>query len=201
MRDSENIEQLAQLNPDYMGFIFYPKSKRYADARLTKETLDALPSSIKKVGVFVNYSPEQVDEVMQRYNFDFVQLHGDESPEVCQEIKALGYSVIKAFGVDESFDFNLLTPYKSYCDFFLFDTKGKDYGGHGVTYDWTILEKYDQSIPFFLSGGLSANNISEVKKLSNLNIHAVDVNSKFEIEPGYKNIDLLKKSVFEEFEK
>ena len=199
MRDSSNINELAKLNPDYMGFIFYPKSKRYADDVLEMEVLEALPNSIKKVGVFVNNSTEEVDEMMKKYAFDLVQLHGDESPEVCKEVKDLGYTVVKAFGVDESFDFDSLEPYKSYCDFFLFDTKGKDYGGHGITYDWTILEKYDQSVPFFLSGGLSADNIAEVKQLSKLNIHAVDVNSKFEIEPALKDIELLKGSVFKEF--
>ncbi len=198
MAKRDNIEALVKLSPDYIGFIFYPKSKRYAKGVVDKKVLARIPSFIKKVGVFVNYSAEQVDQIMKEYALDVVQLHGDESPEVCQAVKALGYTVIKAFGVDESFDFTSLASYITHCDFFLFDTKGKEYGGHGITYDWSILEKYDQSTPFFLSGGLNASNINEVKTFKNLNIHAVDVNSKFEIEPALKDVELLKNTVFKE---
>lgn len=108
----------------------------------------------------------------------------------------MGFKVIKAFGVGESFDFSTLNAYKNNVDFFLFDTKGKERGGNGVTFDWSLLKDYDNKIPFFLSGGLSAENLEELNGLEGMNLHAIDVNSKFEIEPGLKNIALLKEAVF-----
>lgn len=196
MQDPENIRELGELCPDYMGLIFYENSKRYAGATPSFAIDNALPDSVEKVGVFVNEEIEEIQALCEDYGIKIVQLHGDESPEFCGELKDKGFKVIKAFGVDEQFDFNTLAPYKNKVDFFLFDTKGKERGGNGVTFDWSILKKYDNSVPFFLSGGLSADNISEVLKLEGMNLHAVDVNSKFEIEAGIKNIELLKESVF-----
>jgi phosphoribosylanthranilate isomerase len=196
MRESQNISDLAKLNPDYMGFIFFGKSKRDVSETLNKSDLENLPRSIKKVGVFVNATLEEIKKHIITYQLDLVQLHGSETAELCLKIKNSGTQVIKAFSVDSSFDFASTTPYKASCDFFLFDTKGKEAGGNGFTFDWSILDNYDNEIPFLLSGGLDETNISAVNKLPHLNIHAVDVNSKFEIEPALKNIELLKKSVF-----
>ncbi len=196
MRDSNNIESLAKLKPDYLGFIFYSKSKRYAEGVLKKEALEALPASIQKVGVFVNTDTDEVADIMQTYGLDLVQLHGNESPEQCRELKSKGYKIIKAFSVGESFDFGVLEPYKTVCDFFLFDTKCEGYGGSGKTFDWSVLKGYDNELPIFMSGGLGPDNVASVKDLNWLNIHALDLNSKFEQEPGLKNVELLKESVF-----
>ena len=128
-----------------------------------------------------------------------MQLHGHETPEECEALQTLNLPIIKAFSVGDDFDFEQLIPYQEVCDFFLFDTKGKEYGGNGLTFDWTLLQKYNNKKPFFLSGGLDAQNISQVKELSSLNIYGLDVNSKFEIEPALKNISLLQNSVFKAF--
>jgi phosphoribosylanthranilate isomerase len=196
MRESQNIRDLAKLNPDYIGFIFFGKSKRDVTNNLQEADLEHLPKSIKKVGVFVNATFEEILQQVVSYKLDAVQLHGNESTELCLKIRNRGADVIKAFSVDSSFDFSVTIPYKTCCDYFLFDTKGEDAGGNGFTFDWSILDKYDNEIPFLLSGGLDDTNIAEVNKLTHLNIHAVDVNSKFELKPALKNISLLKESVF-----
>lgn len=192
MRDSGNIRQLLKLQPDYMGFIFYEKSKRFAP-ELDAELLNDFPSETKKVGVFVNASLEEVKGKVDRYGLDLVQLHGDESVEYVGDLFAAGIRVIKVFSVGDSFDFEQLKPYKGLVDFFLFDTKGKERGGNGVTFDWELLKAYDQSVPFFLSGGIDNENISALESLKGMNIHAIDVNSKYEIAPGLKDIEELKK--------
>lgn len=199
MRDTQNIQELALLNPDYMGFIFYPKSARYVVGKLDITIIKQISKNIQKVGVFVNATFSEIQQYVLDYQLDVLQLHGHETPTECEALKSLNLPIIKAFSVDESFDFDQLIPYEKVCDFFLFDTKGKEYGGNGFTFDWNILKKYNQSKPFFLSGGLDAQNILQVKELATLNIYGIDVNSKFEIEPAYKNISLLKNSVFKHF--
>jgi phosphoribosylanthranilate isomerase len=194
MKFTENIRQVANLKPDYMGFIFYTKSKRNVESNLDEQFLNSL-NTINRVGVFVNQEVEFIIEQAQRFGFKYIQLHGDESPEVCKKLKVEGLKVIKAFSVDESFDFSVTKPYKTVCDFFLFDTKGDNYGGTGKKFDWQILKKYDNELPFFLSGGIDLLQVEEIKKLEGLNIHAIDINSKFEIEPGLKDADKVKKFI------
>ncbi len=196
MRESTNIQELLELGLDYMGFIFFEKSKRNAEDLLDENLLNSFPSSTKKVGVFVNASKESILEQHAKYNFQCLQLHGSESPEFCASFPE--HEIVKAFGVDEDFDFKTLDAYKDVVDYFLFDTKTPLHGGSGLVFNWDKLKEYDQSKPFFLSGGLSADNIKEVLQYQEMNIHAVDVNSKFELEPGLKNIELLKDSVFKE---
>lgn len=188
MRDPANIAEVSALRPDYMGFIFYDKSPRYTGENFV---LPQLPISIKKVGVFVNETNERILTIVKKYNLDFVQLHGDESAEQCANLSDK-VSVIKAFSIDEDFAFESINPFKESVTYFLFDTKGKYYGGNSKTFNWKLLEKYDQQIPFFLSGGISVNNIEGVKSFANLNIHALDVNSGVEIDPGLKDIDRIK---------
>lgn len=193
MRSAENIQAVAELSPDFMGFIFYEKSPRSVINALDKETLESLPKSIKKIGVFVNASYEEIKKQLAEYQLDGVQLHGSESPELCLQIKQEDIFVFKAFSVDEHFDFDTTTPYKNTVDYFLFDTKGKTgYGGHGVAFDWNILEQYDNEIPFLLAGGVGLENIDEVKKRTHLNLLGIDVNSRFEIEPALKDVAKLK---------
>ncbi len=186
-RDPENIKQIAALKPDYLGFIFYAGSKRYVGEEFV---MPAISGDIKKVGVFVNAPASYIIEKIDRYKLDMIQLHGDEKPEFCEVLNHI-IPVVKAFGVDESFDLKILDAYKSGCSYFLFDTKSKAFGGSGNQFDWTILNNYDHALPFFLSGGIDLN---EVKKMANFKFRAfaIDVNSKFETEPGVKDIGKLK---------
>jgi phosphoribosylanthranilate isomerase len=186
-----NIEQIAQLDVDYLGFIFYPKSKRDVG-----EDFDLPPinNKIKKVGVFVNANLNYIIEKVKKYNLNAVQFHGDETVEYCKLAKEQlpKIEIIKAFGIDEQFNFDTLTPYVNHCDYFLFDTKTKEYGGSGHRFDWKILEKYNHALPYFLSGGIGLEEVEQIKKLK-LNLFAIDVNSKFEIEPGLKDVELIDK--------
>lgn len=190
MRDPENIIQVGELQPDYMGFIFYSKSKRFVgdDFIIPEE----LPKSIKKVGVFVNEATDKIMELVARHKLDFVQLHGAESVDQCEELKANKMGVIKVFSMDQQFDFAEVKHYQKVVDFFLFDTKSEGFGGSGKTFDWSLLEKYDQGVPFFLSGGLSSENIVDAQDLKSMNLHALDVNSGVELSPGVKDIDKIK---------
>lgn len=195
MRETSNIAHLQLLSPDYMGFIFYEKSKRYAGDTLEPSALSALNKSIERVGVFVNASNEEIAERITSFHLDLVQLHGDETPEQCRALKQQGISVIKAFAVDGSFDFGMTAPYEAVCDYFLFDTKGEGYGGTGKTFDWEVLKQYNNKVPFFLSGGVDVDSVSKIRELQGLNIHAIDINSRFETEPGIKNIDKIRQFI------
>ncbi len=187
MKYPENIRAVAAHAPDYMGFIFYEKSKRYTGEDLERDMLKNLAPSIIKVGVFVNHSTEFIEERARTYQLELLQLHGDESPAQCADLKSKGYKIVKVFQVDDAFDFGVTEPFKSHVDYFLFDTKSEGYGGTGKRFDWDLFKKYDNQIPLFLSGGLDIENIDEIKNLNYLNIHALDINSKFETEPGRKN--------------
>jgi phosphoribosylanthranilate isomerase len=190
MRDADNIRQLATLEPDYIGFIFYPNSKRYA-TNLDLALLRSLPSSIKKTGVFVDSTYQDITEKIEMYQLNAVQLHGAETPELCMKINELGIEVIKAFGIDNNFDFNILSEYNKGVDYFLFDTKTKEHGGSGKVFDWELLNQYTLDKPYFLSGGLSTDNIAEIKSIPDTRLYALDLNSRFELEPGLKDIKKL----------
>lgn len=189
LRETYNIQQVAALLPDYMGFIFFKSSPRFVSDDFVMP--QNLPSSIKKIGVFVNEMVKQIERISKQYSLDGVQLHGIESVDDCKAFKAAGLTVIKVFSVDEVFDFKSVNEYKSAVDYFLFDTKGKSFGGNGYPFNWNKLNEYDQDIPFFLSGGISPDNVINVKKLSGMNIHALDVNSGVEVSPGLKEIKLI----------
>ena len=195
MRDNENIESLIALKPDFMGFIFYKKSKRFVADFPTTE----IPLSIKKVGVFVNESLDTVLDIVEKHNLDCVQLHGNETPEYIDELlhselvsESHPIEVFKAFSVDDSFDFSKTDAYQKVCDYMLFDTKGKDYGGNGVKFNWDVLQKYKGEIPFILSGGITKNDVEEIKKINHSAFVGLDINSGFEIEPALKNINEIK---------
>ncbi len=191
MRESTNISELLKLQPDYMGFIFYGKSKRDVADGLDAQLLNAFPSSTKKVGVFVNAVLDFVKGKVAKFGLDLVQLHGDEAPKFCAELKANGVKIMKVFSMGENFDFDVLEAYKSHVDFFLFDTKGKERGGNGELFNWELLNEYDGEIPYFLSGGIDLENIESLSDLK-VQPYAIDVNSKFEIEPGLKDVERLK---------
>ena len=214
MKYVENIQQVAELQPDYLGFIFYEKSKRNFEGIIPE-----IPNGIKKTGVFVNEIPEILVSIIEEYQLEAIQLHGDESVEYIRSIKEqLEFSrtsfieqnkgrkkvkkpksyqnleIIKVFGIKDEFNFELLQPYLDVVDYFLFDTKGAARGGNGVKFDWSVLEKYPFEKPFFLSGGIGLDDIEQIQiiRKTNLPIHALDVNSKFEESPGIKKIEELK---------
>lgn len=190
MREPANILDVGALQPDFMGFIFYDQSPRYVSSSF--EIPINLNQSIKKVGVFVNETFEKVFDTVNQHELDFAQLHGDETVSFCEKLKQAEIGVIKVFSIDYNFDFNLTNPYKKVVDYFLFDTKGKHRGGNASTFDWNLLQRYDQEIPFFLSGGISPSNINEAMQLKGLNLYGFDVNSGVEIEPGMKDVNKIK---------
>jgi phosphoribosylanthranilate isomerase len=191
MKFVENIEQVSGLYPDYMGFIFYEKSKRNFEGVIPK-----LPKSIKKTGVFVNEYPEILVSLVEEYQLEAIQLHGDETIAYIKQIKTYlpSVEIIKVFGIKDEFNFELLKPFLQVVDYFLFDTKGKERGGNGYQFDWSILEAYPYEKPFFLSGGIGLKEVVDIQKVldSDLPMYAIDINSKFEIEPGLKNINDIK---------
>lgn len=197
-----NIAEVAALQPDYLGFVFYEKSPRYFEGEIPSLSL-----GIKKVGVFVDEKISKVIDLCKKYSLDVIQLHGNETKEYVLDLQ--GYLTLlypdvlmwKAFSVDEEFDFSEIKIFENKVDAFLFDTKGKEKGGTGKTFDWEILKKYPSKKTFILSGGIGLEEVDSLKKLlkTDLPIHAIDVNSRFETEPGMKDflaltlfIELLK---------
>lgn len=194
MKFPENITTVAALHPDFMGFIFYPKSPRYAEP-LDIETLNSLPKSIKKIGVFVNEDMENILTIAHKYNLDGVQLHGTELESMCAELHKAGYIVIKAFPIAEAYNFKVTKKYEGTCDYFLFDTKTEAYGGSGVKFNWGMLDEYTGDTPFLLSGGIAADDAEAILKIEHPQFAGVDLNSKFEISPGLKDVELLKQFI------
>jgi len=184
-----NVEEVASLQPDYLGFIFWEKSSRYFEG-----SMPDIPETIKKIGVFVDASYEEIIAIASKNDLQGVQLHGHESPELCLQLKKENLEIIKVFSIKDNFDFSILKAYENVCDFYLFDTKGKLPGGNGHTFDWNILNQYTSKKPFFLSGGIGLEEVEKITSIlkSDLPVYAIDVNSQFELEPGLKNTDDLK---------
>ncbi|WP_228850756.1 phosphoribosylanthranilate isomerase [Aegicerativicinus sediminis] len=198
MKYPENIQEVSALGPDYLGFIFYPDSPRNFSGSIPK-----INSEIKKTAVFVNASKAQISELIEEHKFHAVQLHGNETPELCKELRSDFplVEILKVFSIKDEFDFSVLKPYEAFCDFFLFDTKGKRPGGNGYVFDWNVLNTYNSDKPFFLSGGIGVEQILDIKMFFNSEIsnkcYGIDVNSQFEIKPGLKNPTLLKQFILE----
>ncbi|WP_223550968.1 phosphoribosylanthranilate isomerase [Aestuariivivens sp. NBU2969] len=217
MKYPDNIKQVTTLQPDYLGLIFYDKSARFFNANIPE-----VPNTIKKVGVFVDADLEDVFKIIKKHDLQAVQLHGNESPNYCTELKSkldlikqqwkdnvwkpnthrqrIEYlediEIIKVFSIKDEFNFEALKPYETVCDYYLFDTKGKLPGGNGYTFNWDVLNQYPSTKPFFLSGGIGIDQINDIKSFqqskASYYCFALDVNSKFEIKPGLKDIKLLK---------
>lgn len=186
MRDHDNIANVATFAPDYMGFIFYEKSPRFvgADFRIPA----SLPSTINRVGVFVDEDPDTVLAKASVIGFDHIQLHGNEPVDQCRKLRSAGLKVIKVFSVDDSFDFAETGRFRNHVDYFLFDTRGKYFGGNAKKFNWEILKLYNQEVPFFLSGGLSTENVGSISMLAEMNLYALDINSGVEEYPGMKSV-------------
>ena len=187
----KQLQQLEGLNIDFAGLIFYKDSPRYMADKIDKEALKNSDFDLKKVGVFVN--PEMIDvlDAIDEYGLDVVQLHGNESAEMCDDLSG-EVEVIKAFSVDAKSNIDeMIAEYDAVCDYYLFDTAGKDPGGNGEKFDWKILTKAKIEKPFFISGGISVDDIAALKKFKHPDFFGVDVNSRFEKEPGVKDMALV----------
>ena len=200
LTQEHNIKDIVLLQPDYIGLIFYDKSKRYVkrDAALCKYI--STVSDVKKVGVFVNSSYDEIVETIEQYQLDLIQLHGNESAMFCQRLNQL-VPVIKSFGVSTLFDFDVLSLYNNSCRYFLFDTYSTEYGGSGKQFDWRVLDSINIEKDFFLSGGIGPDDIETIKRLANSSLIGIDINSRVEVSPGIKNVEQVKKISDEIFDR
>ncbi len=189
----KQLQQLDGLDIDFAGLIFYKDSPRYVGDKIKKEDLKNSDFDLKKVGVFVNADYDEIMQVVEDYGLDVVQLHGDESPELCEELSD-EVEVIKAFKVGKSkmsID-EMVADYDEVCDYYLFDTATDEViGGSGEKFDWKLLSDSKIEKPFFLSGGIGVDDVKKVKAFKHLDYYAVDVNSKLEKEPGVKDMALV----------
>ncbi|MFX0557287.1 phosphoribosylanthranilate isomerase [Maribacter sp. CXY002] len=202
---NSNILEVAAIKPNYLGFIFWEPSSRFFHGKIPD-----IPDGIKRIGVFVDESIPKIVEAILHYDLNGVQLHGNESATYCKALKEViiehkisehqfdkvHFDIIKVFSIKDNFDFDKLALFEDVCDYFLFDTKGKLPGGNGYAFDWSVLKNYPSTKPYFLSGGIGLENTDELKHFLTLPeskyCYAIDVNSKFEIEPGLKDIEKIK---------
>ena len=193
INNSENLKSLLTLPVDLVGFIFYDKSKRNCtlSPNEVKAAFNVANLTTKKVGVFVNAPMEIVLKMYEAYELDYVQLHGNESIFYCQNLKEHGISIIKAFQVNDQFCYSNTTAYSFFSDYFLFDAKGDLPGGNGIQFNWETLSKYKGKTPFLLGGGIGQDDAEVLRSLDLDQLAFIDINSAFEIEPGYKNLDLV----------
>ena len=186
------IQELISLNTDFLGFIFYEKSPRFVLNHLSLEEISEINHQ-GKVGVFVNETVEKIVEISEKTNLNSIQLHGDEDENFISKLRKNldeKIKIIKVFRVGETFNFQF-SVFNSLVDYFLFDTDSKAFGGTGKTFDWQILNEIEIPIPYFLSGGISLENIHQLSTINHQPL-ALDINSKFEIEPGIKNLEKIK---------
>jgi phosphoribosylanthranilate isomerase len=197
MTDAANMLSIAALEPDYFGFIFYEKSPR----GIAPEKMRFLPrfEKIERIGVFVNETAEKATaaenilQIAKQADLSFVQLHGAETPAFCRQIRRGDLKIIKTFAVDENFHDGALKDYETVCDYFLFDTKTKAHGGSGKQFDWKLLQKMRINKPFFLGGGIGADNVAEaIWTCRNLPLFALDINSRAEVSAGVKSSEIVK---------
>jgi phosphoribosylanthranilate isomerase len=190
LTNAENMRMVSEFQPDLFGFIFYSKSPRYVNYNFIID--DSVPI-LKRVGVFVNQTVDVIIELANQYQLSWIQLHGDEQPENYERFKEHNVKIIKAFSVSDTFDFKSCENWISLSTYFLFDTKGENRGGNGVTFNWNVLNQYTYDIPFLLSGGLSPENIEQAKLLNFPQLIGFDLNSGIEISAGIKDKEKLKR--------
>ncbi len=190
-----NLLEVTALQPDYVGFIFYEGSPRNFEG-----DIPLLPSEVKKVGVFVNATISEILSKAKQFQLDVIQLHGDETHSFCEELansEEISCEIWKVFGIKDTFDFSVLKEYEPHVSAFLFDTKGKEKGGNGYTFNWSVLKKYPSEKPFVLSGGIGLDEVEQLLEIlkTDLPIFTIDVNSKFEDKPGLKNTKQLQQFI------
>ena len=195
LTEKMNIRRIAGAHPDIMGFIFYPKSVRFVGEMPDVSMFDEVPSTVLKAGVFVNEERRRVTAIAKYFRLDVVQLHGNESAEYCRALKEKGLTIIKAFEMNSSFNFEELKKYMDVCDYFLFDTLAGGSGGSGLKFDWQYLNEYRLEKPFFLSGGIGPEDHDLIKSLNHTCLYAVDINSRFETSPGIKDPEKVKRFI------
>ena len=193
----DQIQELISLNTDFLGFIFYEKSPRFVLNHLSLEEISEINHQ-GKVGVFVNETVEKISEISEKAKLNFIQLHGDEDEEFVKKLRlslSKNIKIIKVIRIgNQSFDElqKTINQQPSTVNYLLFDTDSKAFGGTGKTFDWQILNEIEIPIPYFLSGGISLENIHQLSTINHQPL-ALDINSKFEIEPGNKNLEKIKK--------
>lgn len=210
MRDAQNIREVSQLGVDMIGMIFYPKSPRYVEMQSShagiipdyaKEDIGVSVSSKTpaRVGVFVDDMVQNIVTRVVNYHLDYVQLHGNEPREMCENLRLTldpdirpGIKIIKAISVSDASDIQKYKEYVGAVDLFLFDTKCKTVGGSGRQFDWQVLEQYDGEVPFLLSGGIGPEDASRLHAFHHPKCIGIDLNSRFEIKPGVKDVEKLK---------
>lgn len=191
LTNEQNIRDVLELKPDMIGFIFYPPSPRFVEGKISAGQIAGLHTDFLKTGVFVNEPVRKIFQAVENYQLDFVQMHGEEDPEDCLYFQQLGIGVIKAFNIGRSFDFKLCEPYIPFCKYFLFDTGSASRGGSGTKFEWDLLKNYHLGHPFFLSGGIGPEDVSTIRLLNYPDLVGLDLNSRFELAPGLKDIDKL----------
>lgn len=189
IKTKENVELISKLNIDMIGLNFYPPSVRYIDSDVPADHFDILPKEIKKVGVFVNESLENIESLASKFRLDYIQLHGDEDVEFCKSVSK-EYKIIKVFRVDDQTDFTKISEY-SFAHYYLFDTATKHFGGSGKKFDWSKLDEYKGSTPFLLSGGIGPEDGNTISAYIHPQYQGIDINSKFESTPGIKDSQLI----------
>ncbi|MGV8963944.1 MAG: phosphoribosylanthranilate isomerase [Candidatus Saccharimonadaceae bacterium] len=193
MLDGDNIRAVDALGVNWIGFIFYPHSKRYVGNQGNQ--LIKLPLTAERVGVFVNEDIDTIMESVMSCFLDIVQLHGKESPVICKELRQKGVQVMKAFGIGRQLPADEIARYKGCCDYFLFDTQTSAYGGSGKQFDWDILQYYNGNTPFILSGGIGPDDVHAIREFDHPWCAGIDINSKFELSPSIKNIESIEQFI------
>lgn len=216
MRNPENISAVAALGIDLLGLIFYPDSPRYVQEYIPSNAgilPDGIPTSMKevthgmfpkRVGVFVDEMPQTIITKAYNYELDYIQLHGHEPRTMCENLRRTldpdirkGIKIIKAISIRQPQDVGLYKEYEGAVDMFLFDTKCKTVGGSGTQFDWSVLDRYDGTTPFLLSGGIGPDDAARVKAFRHPQFAGIDLNSRFEVSPAMKDVEKLKKFIRE----
>lgn len=189
MREADNIREVEDIHGvDMLGFIFYSKSPRFVNV-----IPDYLPEKAHRVGVFVNEDKQVVTTLANRFGLNYIQLHGNESPDYCRSLSNCGLKIIKAFSIAQPNDLNNVREYEDICDLFVFDTKCEGYGGSGNQFDWDILHSYQGNVPFLLSGGIDSDSAKGLKEFTHPRLKGYDLNSRFELKPALKDPERIRK--------
>ena len=191
IKESSNIINVDALHPDLIGLIFYENSLRFIGGNIIPKT------NTPKVGVFVNSTVDNIIQQSTKYDLSYIQLHGNENISMVKELYHKGFKIIKSFSIGETIDNSIIHNFSQFCEYFLFDTKGENAGGNGLKFNWQLLEDYKLKTPFLLSGGIGANDIESIKKIKHKAFTGIDINSRFEISAGIKNIELIKNFINE----